>query len=114
MFAALHRLASLIVIVDLNGQQAFGHTRDVLDLSPLADRWRAFRWDVHEVPGHDVTAIAQTIGHLNTEVGVPHVLIAHTCFGKGVSFMERQLGWHYWPLSNDEYRAALAELEAVQ
>src|SRR5262249_13825090 len=85
MFAVHHRLANLIVIVDLNGQQALGYTNEILDLSPIADRWRAFGWDVHEVSGHDVDQIVRTITDLNTRVGAPHVLVAHTTFGKGVS-----------------------------
>ena len=57
MFAAHHRLANLIAVVDVNGQQALGYTEDVLDLEPLGERWRAFGWDVHEVDGHDVEAL---------------------------------------------------------
>ena len=61
MFAAHHGLSNLVAVVDLNGQQALGYTKDVLDLSPMADRWRAFGWDVHEVDGHDPVALADTI-----------------------------------------------------
>ncbi|MCL4534604.1 MAG: transketolase [Bacteroidetes bacterium] len=112
MFAAHHRLANLVAIVDLNGQQAFGYTDQVLSLSPLAQRWRAFGWDVHEVDGHDVEAIAGTIAGLDTASGPPHVLITRTTFGKGVSYMENKIKWHYLPMSDDEYRQALAELGA--
>jgi len=112
MFAAHHRLANLTAIVDLNGQQALGHTEQVLSLTPLAARWRAFGWDVHEVDGHDVTGLGRTIGSLDTRSGPPHVLVARTVFGKGVSYMEGQLKWHYWPMSDEEYRQALAEIEA--
>src|SRR5262249_54364012 len=111
MFAAPHRLATLVAIVDLNGQQALGYTEDVMSLSPLAERWRAFRWDVHEVDGHDVPGMTATIGRLDTRAGAPHVLVARTVFGKGVSFMERQIKWHYWPMSDDEYRQAIADVE---
>jgi transketolase len=110
MFAAHHGLANLIAIVDLNGQQALGYTREVLDLSPLADRWRAFGWDVHEVDGHDPDALADTIESLDTAQGRPHVLIAYTTFGKGVSYMESEIKWHYWPMSDEEFEQALAEL----
>jgi len=113
MFAAHHRLASLVALVDLNGQQALGYTEDVLSLSPLAERWRAFGWDVHEVDGHDEAALAATIGSLDTEAGPPHALVAHTVFGRGVSYMERQIKWHYSPMSDAEYRQALAELDAA-
>jgi transketolase len=113
MFAAHHRLANLIAIVDLNGQQAFGYTADVLDLSPMAGRWRAFGWDVHEVNGHDPEEISRAISTLDTTSGLPHVLIARTVFGKGVSFMEGEIKWHYWPLSDDEYQQALSEIAGI-
>jgi len=110
MFAAHHRLANLIAIVDLNGQQALGYSEQVVSLTPMAQRWRAFGWDVHEVDGHDVPAIAATIAGLATEDSAPHVLIARTVFGKGVSYMERQIKWHYWPMDDTEYAQALAEV----
>jgi transketolase len=113
MFAAHRKLANLIAIVDLNGQQALGYTDQVLSLRPLAERWRAFGWDVHEVDGHNVTAMQETVTGLNTIAGPPHVLIARTTFGKGVSYMESQIKWHYWPMSDAEYRQAVQEVEAL-
>lgn len=113
MFAAHHRLSNLIAIVDLNGQQALGYTDQVLNLNPMAERWRAFDWDVHEVDGHNVGEITETIVGLDTASGPPHVLIADTVFGKGVSFMEGQIKWHYWPMSDEEYQQALNEIEAM-
>jgi transketolase len=112
MFAAHHKLANLVAIVDLNGQQALGYTEQVLSLGPLAERWRAFGWDVHEVDGHDVAAMQETVTGLNTTAGPPHVLIARTTFGKGVSYMEGKIKWHYWPMSDAEYRQAVQEVEA--
>jgi transketolase len=82
----------------------------VLSLSPLTERWRAFGWDVHDVDGHDVAAMRATMARLDARPGMPHVLVARTIFGKGVSYMEGQIKWHYWPMSDDEYRQALAEL----
>ena len=110
MFAAHHQLANLVAIIDLNGQQAIGYTQDVINLSPMADRWRAFGWDVHEVDGHDVEEMQKTIAGLDTSTGAPHVLVAHTVFGKGVSYMENQIKWHYWPMSDTEYQQAIAEI----
>ena len=114
MFAAHHRLSSLIAIIDLNGQQAFGYTDEVLSLSPMAGRWRAFGWDVVEVDGHDVAGLARTIAGLDTTSGPPHMLVARTVFGKGVSFMESQIKWHYSPMSDGEYRQALDEIDAEE
>jgi transketolase len=111
MFAAHHRLSNLVAIVDWNGQQALGYTEDVLSLRGLPDRFRAFGWDVHEVDGHDPDSIARTVSGLEVD-GPPHVLIARTTFGKGVSFMEGKIHWHYWPMSDEEYVQALAEVEA--
>jgi len=111
MFAAHHRLSNLVSIIDLNGQQALGYTDAVLSLSPMAQRWRAFGWDAHEVDGHCVDEIVQTIESLDTETGAPHVVIARTVFGKGVSYMENQIKWHYLPMSEMEYHQALAEIE---
>ena len=112
MFAAHHRLANLIAIVDMNGQQALGYTAEVLALTPMADRWQAFGWDAHEVNGHDVNEITRSITGLDTSSGPPHVLVAHTVFGKGVSYMESQIKWHYWPMSEEEYEQAMSEIEA--
>jgi transketolase len=112
MFSAHHRLSNLIAILDLNGQQALGYTADVLELDDMAGRWRAFGWDVHEVDGHDPGAIAATISRLDGDR--PHVLIADTTFGKGVSYMESQIKWHYWPMSDDEYEQALSDLAAAR
>lgn len=110
MFASHHRLSNLVAIVDADGQQALGYTREVLDLSPLADRWASFGWDSHEVDGHDVDALMQTIDRLDFDHGPPHVIVAHTTFGKGVSFMESKIEWHYWPMSDEQYEQALREL----
>jgi transketolase len=110
MFAAHHRLSNLVALVDLNGQQALGYTRDVMDTSPMAGRWRAFGWDVHEVDGHDPAGMQQVIASLDTCSGPPHVLIAHTTFGKGVSFMENRIEWHYLPMSDKQYIEASREI----
>jgi transketolase len=109
MFAAHHRLSNLVAIVDVNGQQACGYTRDVIDLAPLADRWRAFGWAVHDVDGHDAGALAAALSQQPHE-SAPRVVLANTTFGKGVSFMERQIAWHYLPMSAEQYAAASAEI----
>lgn len=115
MFAAHHGLSNLVAVIDLNGQQALGHTKDVLDLSPLTNRWRQFGWDVIEqdaVKPNAADLIAAKLNELDTSTGSPTVLIAHTRFGQGVSFMQNQVKWHYWPMDDDEYSRALKEVDA--
>lgn len=114
MFAAHHRLANLIAIIDVNGQQALGYTHDVLNPGPpLRTRWEAFGWDVHTVDGHDPDGLAATIATLDTQNGRPHMLLADTTFGKGVSFMENRIEWHYLPLTDELHARAIAELESA-
>src|SRR5258706_729019 len=112
MYAAHHRLGNLTVIVDLNGQQALGKTADVLSLAPMVERWRAFGWRAEEIDGHDVPALTAALGAPTTADAPPRVFVARTIFGKGVSYMEGQLKWHYWPMSDDEYRQAISDLDA--
>ncbi|MDX6629538.1 MAG: transketolase [Gaiellales bacterium] len=114
MFAAHHRLGNLVTVVDVNGQQALGYTRDVIDLSPLEARWKAFGWDVHTVDGHDHDALRAVIDGLSPGHAAPHVLLAQTIFGHGVSYMEREIRWHYLPMDDGQYASALAELSAVE
>ena len=110
MFAAHHGLSRLVVIVDVNGQQAFGYTRDVLDLSPLAARWQAFGWAAAKTDGHDVAALMSLLDAAPSDAR-PRVVLAQTTFGKGVSFMERQIAWHYLPMTDAQYAQAIAEVE---
>jgi transketolase len=108
MFAAHHSLDNLTAFVDMNGQQALGYTREVLSLAPMIDRFSAFGWDAVEVNGHDQSAMyAAATADRN---GRPRVLVCRTVFGKGVSFMENQIEWHYFSMSDAEYARAVAEL----
>jgi transketolase len=111
MFAAHHRLANLVALIDLNGQQALGRTDDVLALTDMAGRWHTLNWDVHEVDGHNVAELMDVLAALDTACGPPHVLVARTVFGKGVPYMERQVRWHYDPMSDEDYRLAVAAVE---
>jgi transketolase len=110
MFAAHHKLANLCTIVDLNKQQAFGYTKDVIDIPKMKAVWQSFNWDVHEVDGHNISELTKTMSGLNFVDGRPHVILAHTICGKGVSFMENQIKWHYSPLSESELQQALLEV----
>lgn len=109
-FAAHHKLSNLIALIDLNGQQALGYTREVLNCDSMMARWRAFGWHAQEIDGHDVGAITSAIQQLDTHDGAPHALIARTTFGKGVSYMHNQIKWHYLPMDDALYAQALQEL----
>jgi transketolase len=112
MFAAHHRLANLVAIVDMNGQQALDLTANVLDQSSMSARWQSFGWDANVVCGHDVTKLQTVLTGLDYEKWLPHVLLANTVSGKGVSFMEGRVEWHYLPMSDEQYRQALSELKS--
>jgi transketolase len=112
LFAPHHGLDNLVAIVDYNKIQSFGTVKDVLDLEPLADKWKAFRWAVREIDGHDLGQIEDALARVPAVPGRPTAIIAHTVKGKGVSFMENQLAWHYRSPSAGELAQALAELEA--
>lgn len=114
MFAAHHQLANLTAIIDVNGRQALGATAAILDLAPLRRRWQAFGWHTIDVDGHDQPALKRALAAAQRDRRRPSVLLAQTVFGRGVSFMEHQLKWHYWPLSDDEYAQALRELEEAR
>ncbi len=111
MLAAHHGLDNLVAIIDYNKIQALGHTRDVVDLEPFADKWTAFGWAVREINGHNLEEIETTLSSVPFETGRPSCVIAHTVKGKGVSFMEDELLWHYRNPQGEEYERALAELE---
>jgi transketolase len=113
LFAAHHKLDRLVAIVDYNKIQSFGSVAEVLDLAPLADKWRAFGWGVRELDGHDLGAIDGAYAGLPFEPGRPSCIVAHTVKGKGVSFMEGELLWHYRAPRGELEAKALAELEAA-
>lgn len=112
LFAPQHRLDNLVAIVDYNQIQSLGNVSDILELGPLADKFRAFRWAIREIDGHDHAAIREALTSLPWEPGRPSCLIAHTVKGKGVSFMENQLPWHYKSPNAEQLRKALSELAA--
>ncbi len=110
LFAGHHRLNNLTTIVDYNKIQSFGRVSEVLELEPFADKWRAFGWTVSEVDGHDHGALEHALAQ--AAAPGPRAVIAHTVKGKGVSFMEDRLEWHYKSPSPSQLAAALAELGA--
>jgi transketolase len=109
IFAAHHRLANLVVMVDHNELQGFGSTSDIASMSPLWERLKGFEVDLHVIDGHDVEAIR---GELRRVTDRPHFVVMRTIKGKGVSFLENRMDSHYLPLSEAQFRQAIAELEA--
>ncbi|WP_035856392.1 transketolase [Cryptosporangium arvum] len=111
--AGHYGVSGLVAVVDRNGYSLDGKVDDVVTIEPLADRWRAFGWDVHEIDGHDVAAVVSTFRRLRDDAGRtrPAVVIAHTVKGKGVGFMERDFGWHLGWLAPEDEAAVYAELE---
>jgi transketolase len=110
MFAAGQKLESVCVIVDYNKWQATARSNETLALAPLADKWRAFGWDVTETDGHDVEALAALMANVPNGSGKPVAIIAHTVKGKGVSFMEDDNNWHYRAPTAEEVVLARQEL----
>lgn len=108
-FAAHHRLANLCMILDANKMQAFGFTKDILWPGEYVDRWKSFGWDVIAVDGHDVNQLTEAFSNIGVH-NKPLAIIADTVKGKGVSFMENSLLWHYRPPKGEEYLRALEEL----
>jgi len=111
MFAAHHNLSNLIAIVDNNGQQAFGKTKDIIDLNPLGEKWQAFGWEVHEVDGHDTVEIVKTLRALNRSSGSAESHNRPHDLRQRVSFMEGKVEWHYLPLSDEQYVQAVREIQ---
>ena len=112
LFAAHHMLSNLVAIVDYNRMQGIAPVSEVVELEPFADKWTAFGWAVREVDGHDHEALRRALGAVPFAPGKPSCLVAHTTKGKGVSFMENTVLWHYRIPRGAEFEAALAELEA--
>ena len=110
MTAAHFRLDNVCAIVDDNGVQLDGLTRDIMQVEPIGDKFRAFGWHVIEVDGHDLGALRAAFDKAAATKGVPTVLVAKTVKGKGVSFMEGKPAWHGKAPNDEELAAALAEL----
>ena len=107
IFASHHALENLTIVVDANGLQGFGSTKEVADLSPLADKFRAFGIHTEEVNGHDFASLRNALAADHTGT---RAVIANTIKGCGVSFMENRMEWHYLPLSEDQYRQGAREI----
>jgi transketolase len=111
LFANHFKLNQLIVVVDHNKMQSLDYCENTLSLSPFADKWKAFGWNVFDVDGHDHDELRKAFNSAKQSKDKPSVIIANTVKGKGVSFMEFDILWHYrFPHEGEEYDGALKEL----
>ena len=110
MLAAAQKTRNLMVVIDFNKWQATGKSEEILGLTPLADKWRAFGWDAYEIDGHDMGQLIDVLTKEKNSEGKPIAVIAHTVKGKGVSFMEDDNNWHYRIPSKEELVSAHKEL----
>jgi transketolase len=111
IFASHHCLSNLIVLVDHNRLQGFGDTSEVASMAPLQNKLVGFNVDIHVVDGHDLASIRQAIELPQTRT---RIIVMNTVKGKGVSFMENQMQWHYLPLKPDQYQQAIGELNSLE
>lgn len=112
MFAAHHKLDNLVAIVDYNKIQSLGQVSNTLGLEPFSDKWKSFGWEVLEADGHNIEELNSAFSNLPQKPNRPTCVIAHTVKGKGVSFMENTVLWHYRCPKGDEYASAMLELES--
>lgn len=111
LFAAHHRLRQLTAVIDYNKIQSLAPVALTLALEPFADKWRSFGWEVREVDGHDHAALTAALMQRPVDMQQPLCVLAHTTKGKGVSFMENSVLWHYRTPQGEEYLAACRELD---
>lgn len=113
MMAGAHfKLDNLCAFLDYNGLQIDGDIREVMNPENVADKFRAFNWNVIEIDAHNVDQILDAVDQAKSTKGKPTMVVAHSHKGKGVSFMEDQAGWHGVAPKPDEYEAAIRELDA--
>jgi transketolase len=110
MFGGYHKVDNVVAIVDYNQIQLDGFVKDIMDVSPLADKWRSFDWNVIELNGHDIPALQRGFAEAASVKGKPTCIVAHTIKGKGVSFMENNPKFHGMAPTREECVKALQEL----
>jgi len=111
MAGAFHKLDNVVAIVDYNHIQLDGFVKDIMEVAPLAEKWRAFGWHTIEINGHDFPAIQKAFAEAEATKGKPTCVVAHTIKGKGVSYMENNPKFHGTAPTPDEVKVALQELQ---
>ena len=113
MAAGFYKLDNLVAILDKNQVQETGMTKDVMDIDPVADKWKAFNWHVIDINGHDMEQILNALDEADKIKGKPVMIISRTIKGKGVSFMELNHKFHGKAPNEEEYRKAIGEIENI-
>jgi len=108
------KAGNLVGIIDRNGMGLDGLTEETMRVEPLAEKWRAFNWDVHEVDGHDLQALVTLFDTLDTTSDRPQMIVAHTIKGKGIQWMENSRVWHLGYLAGEDAQRAVADIEAYE
>jgi transketolase len=110
MSAAQFKVDHLIVFLDKNNCQVDGYTQDICNIDPVDEKWLSFGWQVQSIDGHDIAQILDALAQAKSVPGKPHIIIANTVKGKGVSFMENKPEWHARAFTDEEYDQAMTEL----
>ena len=113
LFAAHYKLDNFCMIIDLNGLQIDGRTCDVMNTAPVDEKAKAFGFQTISIDGHDFDQIEKAFEAFHACTGKPTCILMHTTKGKGVSFMENQVGWHGKAPNDEEYKQAMEELNAA-
>ena len=108
LFASKLGLSNFTAVMDYNNLQGYGRARELCSFEPIGSKWQAFGWHTIEIDGHDFKAINDALAE--NSIGKPKIIIAHTIKGKGISFMEDQLIWHYYIVTDEHKKKALEEL----
>ncbi len=114
LFANHYKLNNLITIIDHNKMQSLDYCENTIKLEPLGDKWRSFGWNVIEVDGNDCDDLEKALKKVDEEKNKPTIIIANTVKGKGISFMENNILWHYKDPQGEEYEKAIKELEVLK
>ena len=111
MSASSYKLGNLVAVIDRNKQMMCSYTEELMNMEPYADKWKAFGWNVVEIDGHDMNAIVDVLDNLPPTSSMrPTAIVAHTTKGKGVDFMEKEIGWHAGSLNQEDFQQALKDL----
>jgi len=113
LFAAHYKLDNFCMVIDLNGLQIDGRTCDVMNTAPVDEKAKAFGFQTISIDGHDFDQIEKAFEAFHACTGKPTCILMHTTKGKGVSFMENQVGWHGKAPNDEEYKQAMEELNAA-